>query len=52
MKELAGLMMYLTGIIMSFIGFSTSKSKDFGFVWCVSLITQFVLLYIYYFENF
>ena len=52
MRELAGLMICLAGIMMSFIGFVTSKSKGSGFVWCVSLITQFVLLFIYYLENF
>ena len=52
MKELAGLMIYLAGIMMSFIGFIASKSKSCSFVWCVSLITQFVILFIYYLENF
>ena len=52
MKELAGLMFYLTGLTLSFIGLSTSKSRGFGFIWSVSLITQFVFVCIYYVENF
>lgn len=49
MKELANLMLMLTAIIISCIGFSTTKAKT---SWSIIIAIQTVVMFVFYFTDF
>ncbi len=52
MKELADLILFVSGIIMAFVGLRTSKGKIDGAMWVSLGIFNSIGLIVYYYNHF